>query len=81
MHRRRVEDLGLAGIHRMLAAGFGQADAAAKADLAAFRILAHAAAGRDGQDLQAPAGAEYRRAGFEPARASSICRVTPAPPS
>src|SRR5450759_3723222 len=46
MHGRRVEHVELADIHRMLAAGFGEPDAAAEADLAAFRIFAHAAAGR-----------------------------------
>ena len=63
MHGRRVEHVELADIHRMLAPGFGQADAAAEADLAALRILAHAAAGRRGDHLQAPAGAEHRRSG------------------
>ena len=40
MHGRRVEHVELADIHRMLAAGFGQPDAAAEADLAALRIFA-----------------------------------------
>ena len=65
MHGRRVEHVELADIHRMLAAGFGEPDAAAEADLAAFRIFAHAAAGRRGDHLQAPAGAEQRGSGGE----------------
>ena len=65
MHGRRVEDVVLAVVHRMLAAGFGELDAAAEADLAALRILAHHAAGGDGQHLQAPAASEHRRVGLE----------------
>ena len=38
-------------------------DVARKADLAAERVLPHLAAGRDRPDLDAPAGAEGRRAG------------------
>ena len=65
MHGRRVEHLVLADVHRMLAAGLGQPDGAAEADLAALGILADAAAGGDRQHLQPPAASEHRRAGIE----------------
>ena len=77
MNGRRVEHVELADIHRMLAAGFGQPDAAAEADLAALRILAHAAAGRGGDHLQAPARAEQRRAGRRAPRAPARSGASP----
>ena len=65
MHCRCIEDVELADIHGMFAAGLGEPDAAAEAEFAAFRVLAHAAAGGRGDDLDAPARSEDRRAGLE----------------
>ena len=77
MHGRRVEHVGLADIHRMLAAGFGQPDAAAEADLAALRVVAHAAAGRRREHLQAPAASRKTACrSSSAARTRSTWRVT-----
>src|SRR4051812_39600985 len=62
MDGRRIEDIELADIHRVLAPGFREPDAAAKADLAAVRIFPHHAAGGGNNDLETPARAEQRRA-------------------
>src|SRR4029077_20067266 len=50
---------------RVLAAGLGQLDAPAEADLAALRVLADHTAGGDREHLQSPAAAEHRRAGLQ----------------
>ena len=60
----------------MLAAGLGQLDAPAEADLAALRILADAAAGGDRQHLEPQQLPNTGVPALSTARASSICRVT-----
>ena len=65
MDRHGVEDFVLAGEDRMPASRARQADAAAEADLAAFRIAADATAGSGGDELQSPATSEQRRRTLE----------------
>ena len=65
MDRHGLEAVGLAVVHRVLAAGRREPDGTAEPDLAPLGVAPHAAARRDHQELQAPAAAEYRRAAVE----------------
>src|SRR5262249_57315152 len=65
MHRGCVEHVQLTSIHGMFAARFGEPDTSAEADFPSFGIFANAAARRSGDDLKAPARAEYGRAGLK----------------
>ena len=61
VHRHGIERRGLAGKHRMAVSRCREGDAPPNPDFAALRIGADRAAGRDRDELQAPAASEQRR--------------------
>ena len=65
VYRQGIEYRSLALVHRVLAPGRGQRDAAPDPDFATRRIRPHRAACRNRENLQTPAASEQRRLGLK----------------